>query len=383
VPAYEEEHRVWFRPEWRVSDGTVLRFNTVITSWSDYNAAFAMDWHPADGSTWDWLNRTAPTPAMLPPSPDVGIPNVTDDAHRPENDAVGAPGTWFELLRAAREGAGMTRFDLAEATGISPKTVEKYEFGASRRPRREIILRFTHALDLDGTLTNVILTRARLDPEPSDWALLVARRHPRTSARFRTHPDVNLRILRANIPSHINAHAWPCVVVDESCDIAHWNPPFAGLLGPAGMDELRGPGRRNLVRFVLGHWLQERVVNWEEVAAALLPASLRARTGGHGHRSVPRGIRSSLDDARRQDPTLPERLSEMWRTAPPPLVTSHVAVPLLWRTISGPVLAFNCIVAPWTAVSGTWAIDWHPADAATWEWIERAHHQDAQNTALV
>lgn len=52
------------------------------------------------------------------------------------------------------------------------------------------------------------------------------------------------------------------------------------------------------------------------------------------------------------------------------MLANRVVVPLHWQIKNGPTLHFHCVVARWEQNHPYWAIDWHPADAATWVWLD-------------
>ena len=52
---WQEGSRVGFAVDWTTGSGGELRFDCTLTAWSDFDAAWAFDWHPANGATWEWL----------------------------------------------------------------------------------------------------------------------------------------------------------------------------------------------------------------------------------------------------------------------------------------------------------------------------------------
>ena len=43
----------------RADDGTPLRYIAALNTWNDYDTLWCLELHPADGTTWDWLNSRA------------------------------------------------------------------------------------------------------------------------------------------------------------------------------------------------------------------------------------------------------------------------------------------------------------------------------------
>lgn len=69
----------------------------------------------------------------------------------------------------------------------------------------------------------------------------------------------------------------------------------------------------------------------------------------------------------------------MLTNAPLAALAERVAVPLVWQHDDGTILAFACIVSLWSAYDTLWAIDLHPADAATWAWLNRHREESFAN----
>lgn len=349
--------RVLFEPVWRVSDGTVLRFTTIIRTWDDFDAAWANDWHPADAATWSWLAERAAQP---PGTPDHGI--AADGAPADE------PVDWHTLLARGREGSGLTQRTLAEAVGVSVHAVSSYERGI-RTPDRETLLRLTRALELDGVTTNAILASLGLDPEPSEWSRFMAGLPLRARAKQfegRTHVAAGV----ATVQRAIDKHRWPCLVVNERCEIACWNDAAVRVFGLDFGRDLPDPRQRSFLRFALSRHMRDRVENWEQVATAVVPSTLKQVFPEGRNASAPPWLRAVLDDIHRDDPGIVARLRELWRASPPVMLTDRLVAPLVWRREDGTRLAFHCVIATWNTFDPFWAIDLHPADAATWTWLE-------------
>jgi len=47
--------RASFEARWQLHDGPRLRFDCLVSTWSDFDATYAFDWLPADGATASWL----------------------------------------------------------------------------------------------------------------------------------------------------------------------------------------------------------------------------------------------------------------------------------------------------------------------------------------
>jgi transcriptional regulator with XRE-family HTH domain len=71
-----------------------------------------------------------------------------------------------ELLRRARQAAGLTQAELAERAGLSVRGINDLERGARQTPRRDTVALLAQALDLTGA--TAMGERAR--PCASGWA---------------------------------------------------------------------------------------------------------------------------------------------------------------------------------------------------------------------
>lgn len=367
VPSRPEGGRDTFPAVWQVADGTVLRFTCVLSSWSDFEAAWAFDWHPADAATWGWLRRVT---AVAPQPTDEVLATTPEPPSRSAlttDGTVAATASWRDLLRLAREGTALSRRQLAEAAGdVSEETVRSYETGR-RRPVRETLVRLTRAMELDGVTANALLTAAGFEAEPSEWALFLAGVPRRTDAK-RYQPTGDVRRSRGDMQRAIAAHAWPCLIVDRQCEVICWNVAATRVVG---LDIANPPTSlsRNLIPLAVSRHFRDHLVNWAEVVTALIPATLKTVlvAGDQGLRSGQ--LQSLADDIRRQGSEVLQELTELWRGRASAPTTARVVFPLIWRHDRGEVLAFNVIVAPWSAFDDAWAIDWHPADAETWTWL--------------
>lgn len=351
---------------WRLNDGTILRFNCITYPWNDFDALWAFDWFPADGLTWDWVGARL-TGAVVegarrtPGAAGDGNGGAWSDAYVPLGGR-----SWNELLRSAREGSGLTRHELERLSGVSENTLDKYEH-ARRRPARGTLLRLARAMQLDTAATNAMLTRAGFEPEPSDWALILAGMPRRNETKWYSprgveHPSWN------QIQADIDAFPWPCIALDDRCEVAAQNPPSVRVIGLDIRQHLRNPIERNVVTFFISAFARERIVNWEEVATALIPSDLRAAAAGRRPRRSSAGWDAAAAELRRREPEAMDCLVDYWRATPASPPASRVTFPLAWRADDGEVVAFHAVVS-WQYYGVAWAMDWHPADDATWAWL--------------
>ena len=338
---------------WRTSTGDILNLHAVQTPWSDFDGSWALDWMPADAATWEWLDRRR-----------SARPRAECD------DAAVLPvevSSWRRLLRESREALGISRRRLAERSGVAEDTIYAFETGR-RSPTRERLLELCGALELEGPRMNAILDAAGMEPEPSDWARILLgddvrfapRRH---SAMVRHHEHGP-----AEVHEYVDRYPWPCLIVNGTCDVAVVNPAARKLLG---VDVEQAPGRveRNLVTLVTSAPFRERIGNWPEVASRVVPRALMPYVAGtNGARDgyfdqVIHHVRERDGHARHL-----AALFDAWRANRQATWSARLAFDVQWRAGDAELL-FHAVIAPWNPFDPYWAIDLHPANAATWEWL--------------
>jgi len=267
-PPREEEARTTLLVQWQLETGPALSFNCVMTSGNRFVGAQEFDWFPADGATWEFLttavSSTAATPATTPAPNDGG-----------ENQGEEAGFSTGEVLRQARLGSGLTQQALAARSGVSVYMITSLE-GDRRRLTDEIARRLIDALQIDGVTTNELRLSAGLEPEPSDWARFIAG-EPQRHGYFRYPGEERAQRAREHVGERIEAHLWPCLVVDERGRILAVNTPFTTAL-PA--DAARALAvAENLVALLFSAAVRDALGNWAECAAATLAGLLRQQPG--------------------------------------------------------------------------------------------------------
>jgi transcriptional regulator with XRE-family HTH domain len=341
--------------EWLASDGTALRFDAVFTTLDDYDAAWAFDWHPSNGATWEWINAHR----AVAPAGDNYLAPFTAAGH-----------DWRELIRLGRESAGLTRQETADRSGgeLSAHTIDAYERG-KRFPSREKLVAFAEAVRLDGMHTNSLLRAAGMEPEPSDFARFLMRepsrfdpsRHPGGEQPDGSSP--------AQLNEDFAADEWPALAVDGHAEIVAANTLFLKILG-LEREALNSPGlHRNLIHVLSNGPARERLENWGEVVAALVPVGFEPYAT-RSNRYIEPG--TSMDEAVRRLRADAAAVAELKRVvgggAGNPPVRTTCAVE--WHE-DGVELTFNCIIAPHNVSDAVWSVAWYPADAETWGWIRR------------
>ena len=167
--------------------------------------------------------------------------------------------TWNELLRTARKQRGLTQLALAERAGVSVRNVTTYEGGAIS-PMRDTLLRLAQGLGLDRPAVNALLGAAGHDLLPTGRLKDFERR----------------RIPLTLMQQEIDRYTWPCLIVSDAVEILLWNQPAIWVGEFDFAAELPSPPDRSLIRITaMDHFQEPRVVNWVEIATALI-AMLKA-----------------------------------------------------------------------------------------------------------
>ena len=351
APIWPDGARNLHRIEWRMNDGTDLLFVGVFREWSVFDGLSAFDWHAADAATSTWLERARGT---------------FPDSARAVADATEPVG---RALVAARHARQLTRAELSAASGVSISSIEAYERGQRQRPRREPLLRLCSGLGLDQYRTNSLLRASGYEEEPSDYARWMAGAEPvRAVQRREQVQGSNVQ----EIVREADMAAWPCFVLDGRCHVVHANAPAERLTHLSRLPVLPGRPAPHLMQLAVNREIRARLLNWAEVVSVVLPGRLQPLVLGHAG-----GVKQAselLDVTHQVNETDREglvTLFDIWAARPNPVNPRRIAVKLWWSSETGERLAFHCLLNPWNAYDPYWAMDWHPADAHTFNWLKR------------
>ncbi|MGI8549532.1 MAG: helix-turn-helix domain-containing protein [Dehalococcoidia bacterium] len=260
----QDVSRIPFPVVWRLSNGTELRFNCILSSWNDFDLAGAFDWFPADASTATWLQEQA----AEHPAPFADGASARD----PEIEMATPIPAWNELLRSAREESGFTQATLAEAAEISEHAIFSYESGR-RRPSRSTVLGMAEAMHLDGATTNLLLTGIGHAPVASPIARSIAG-PPTSDPRYGSGRwQEAARQTETRLATAIDAHAWPCLVFDSQCRLLAANEVARQVLGTELVHQ-------TLLKLLVSPSFREHVLNYDEVASTLAPRDLQEAPTG-------------------------------------------------------------------------------------------------------
>lgn len=165
---------------------------------------------------------------------------------------------------------------------------------------------------------------------------------------------------------------WPCLVLDENCCLGQANSAARRGL-ELDQDDLRGVFSQgnHLVEIITNPAVQSRIQNWEDAAITLLPSSVKPFLNPSITSTDASRFGSAVMNLRRRDPDSYNRLVALWERNPQTLFRLRITFPLHWRASDGTGLSFHGLVSGWAALSGYWAIDLHPANAETFEWLDR------------
>jgi transcriptional regulator with XRE-family HTH domain len=178
--------------------------------------------------------------------------------------ALEADPTLGDLLRYWRRVRSMSQLDLASAATTTPRHMSFVETGRSR-PSREMVLRLAGALDVPLRDRNGLLLAAGYAPLYVERAL----------------DDPALDRVNAAISGMLAQHEpLPAVVMDRGWNLLRVNAGarrlFTGLFAPEPM-----PSSANVLRVILEPGpVRSRILNWRDLAPALLERARREAVGG-------------------------------------------------------------------------------------------------------
>jgi transcriptional regulator with XRE-family HTH domain len=265
-------------------------------------------------------------------------------------------------LESGRQRTGLSRKKVAEFAGISPGSLYTYENG-TRKPRRDVLVRLSTVMAMDGLTRNRMLTALGYEPEPSSHARWLAG-DPDWAPPNNQPVGIPVDVMYAEV----DACPWPCFLVNSQCEVERLNDYANDLTGIRGWTYPTSQKGPHLLQVMLSPLVRERAVNWPQLVSSLLPDTLRLQIPEQPNPKAPGTFQREVSLFRKNDPGALRELLAAWesasRTAP-----IRVATPLQWRDERGEVLAFHCFVYRWNALDPYWAIDWHPANAAAWEAI--------------
>ena len=269
--------------------------------------------------------------------------------------------TFAEMFREARERAGLTQRQLADAMRVSPATIISWESGRRKpgtagrgRDGRQLVIEACDALAADSSELNAMLASLGLSPVPSGRNVpLLERRKP-------------LAVIRDECATY----AWPTLAMNEDFEVVAWNDAANDLSELDLETDLAEPGARHLLRMALSKNYRDKLVNWDEVIGEMV--AMWKNTGydplAPGEKTP--AFASIMAYVVSHHPGDIGHLLQLFQGAPPRPEGMRMELDVAWRTSAGEGLRFNCVMRSWSEFDGVAAFDWHPADGATWEWLD-------------
>ncbi len=343
---WDESRRNIHPVRWQLDDGTHLCFRAAFTDWSQYDGLWAFDWHAADAATAEWVNDRLGEPGRASERPPVP----------PFSDAIGA----------YRQLARLSRARLGELAGMSPATIAAYESGR-RSPSRGAILVLCRVLYVDGYATNRFLRGAGFEEEPGDWARWICGEAPTTI--YREHTPLR-PVGSRSIFAETDGLPFPSLILDNGCHVVHANPAARRLVDLQSHRPIGSRPGPHLLQLMVSDHFQESIGNWEEAAGVFLPGRLEHLVLG-GERETSTG--SFVGLSRQLAPFYRrglERLAAVWAQSPGFSSLRRPGLQVSWTTSRGEELLFNCTASGITPADPYKALDFHPANAATFAWLE-------------
>lgn len=251
-----------------------------------------------------------------------------------------------EQLKGWRSARGLSQLDLGLHARVSARHISFLETGRAR-PSREMVVRLARALDLPLRERNTLLERAGFAPLYGE--------RPLDDRALRAALDALSFLLKAHEPN-------PAIVLDRYWNVLRWNRPQERLLGVLLNGE--GPPPANALDMVFAPGpVRERIVNWKQVAGAVL-ARLRRQVQ-----------RSATDDRLKDIWAAVQRspgVEELAKRDPPE--EPQILIPLRMRVGDRELSWYNTLAVFGAAGEATLedlvVETFFPADAATQHFVE-------------
>jgi len=345
--AWREEWRNVHPIQWRLSDGTDLRFCGAFCDWSNYDGMWAFDWQAADAETAEWIRAKRSEPGGESEPPEL-LP-------------------FADEVKQQRSLAHLSVREVADLTGLGASTVSAYE-GGRRRPSRAAVLSLGRALNIDGYSVNRFLREFGYEEEPSDWARWLGGEMP--ISNYRNRRGIYFAGAGA-LAAAADDLAWPSVLLDAGCHVVHANAAAQRLVPTGAFSALPGRPGPHLLQLMVSDLFTASLRNWEDVAGVILPGRLEPMVLHAPREASANNLLEVGRQVMRTHPAGIERLAEVWRNAARFTSLRRPGVPFEWTTARGEALRFNCVITGLSAADPYKALDLFPADAATFSWLEQ------------
>jgi len=271
-----------------------------------------------------------------------------------------------QIIARLRKDAGMSQRELADASGFSADAIASWEAGR-RRPR--------------GTATIDALATG-LGCGDANRALLHERSGTALPARGLARSLERRQLPLRDMAWWIARYPWPCLIQNDRHELLAWNAAANRVAETDLATMLPTPEQRNLLWMaILPHFRDVRLTNWNTIIGRLMSFyKLGGLTlSGDG----PPWLTSLIEAVLHDHPDVLGRLLELWQTSPPWVDGERNVHRVEWRVQGQIDLAFDFVSRIWSAHDGIFVMDWHPANAATWEWLEGQPPALPEATAFV
>jgi transcriptional regulator with XRE-family HTH domain len=263
---------------------------------------------------------------------------------------------WRDALRHARRGVGASQRELAERAGISVHAVRAYESG-KRRPSRAQLTRLLDALKINQVDRNQILSQAGFAAD----------------GRFLSPPHEYRVLSRGDAREEIMRYRWPAFVVTDMVEISAANPIAQRLWGFDPEDPALSPVDRNPIARATTPYLIERIVNWDDAAAAQIAAWKGHYRGGESLEHPSAYFAPVVERILAGVPEYVARFTQIWEQTPAGEYpeTMRWAYEIDWREPGYGTMRFQCFAWVVNERDGLDIDDWIPLDAESWQVLDR------------
>ncbi len=261
------------------------------------------------------------------------------------------------LLRLFRIRAAFKQRELAGSSGLSPSSIQSYEYGR-RRPDAASVVQLRAALKLDNADYARLRQSAGLTAPESGLkaSLLKARGAPNT------------------VWDEVQGCDWISMVTNERKEIVAWNR-LANRVGELDLVTLT-QFRRSVLRMAATEHFDRHLTNWAELIGRLI-GMLKGEGADISAGPAALYVQAVVDSIGAEDPRFLPLIFDLFVNAPPWRAEQRNVHPIKWRLDDGTELAFYGVFGDWSNYDGLWSFDWHAADAATARWVNAALADDA------
>jgi|GEM_PF-4168651 len=255
------------------------------------------------------------------------------------------------LLRAFRVERGLSQQRLAEASGLSLSTVQSYEQGR-RLPEARQVEQLRNGLKLDDASNEYLRRAAGLAARPNAFVATLKEG----------------RGLADSVWDEVQATPWVCLILNERREIIAWNR-LANRTGELDLGTLT-PFQRGLLRMASTEHYDRHLKNWNQLIGRLISifkAEGNDLSAGVSAQFIQTVIQHIIAEEHER---FHQRIFSLFVSVEPWREEDRNVHPIQWRLDDGTELSFHGSFGEWNLYDGTWAFDWHAADARTAAWVE-------------